>query len=200
MTGLTRPALLAVLALAGWGPGACQRRAPAPVDPPCAAVEGALPAGARVDGLAGEFRLTLVATRGPRAGSSTSGALHLRRNEGGAGPAPADGVRYPLYGGAELSLDSVGAVAPGDIRPAEPARPGVLAIEWRRTGQPERTEITFRFGVDANQGGPQRFDGAHLALFLALVSADRFAGRWDSGTAERQASGYFCAIRVGATS
>jgi len=190
---MRRPALLAVLVLAGWGPGACQRRAPVPADPPCVAVEGSLPAGTRADGLAGEFRLTLVATRGPRAGRSASGALHLRRNDGRAGPAPAAGVRYPLYGGAGLSPDSVGAIAPGDVRSMEAARPGVLVIE-------SPGSLTLRFGAEVNGGGPPRFDGAHLALFPATLSADRFAGRWDSGTAEQRAGGYFCAVRVGVTS
>ncbi|HEV7590184.1 MAG TPA: hypothetical protein VGO40_18845, partial [Longimicrobium sp.] len=65
-----RALLLAALGLAGWGPPACAGRAPVPAaaDAPCAAVEGSLPAGATADGLAGEFRLTLVATRGARAG------------------------------------------------------------------------------------------------------------------------------------
>jgi hypothetical protein len=197
------PSLLAVLALAGWGPGACGAPAPVPAaslpHPPCTAVEGSLPAGARADGLEGEFRLTLVATRGARTGGSTSGTLHLRRNDVGAGPAAAEGVRYPLYGGAELSLDSVGAVAPGDIGSTAAARPGVLVIEWRRAGQPaDRDEIILRFGTEANAEGPQRFDGAHLSLFPATLTAGRFAGRWDSGTGQQQASGHFCAERVAA--
>jgi hypothetical protein len=190
MRRLRGPALPLLLVLVGWSPGACQRRAPAPpaADEPCAAVEGSLPAGTRVDGLEGDYRLTLVATRGARAGRSTTGALHLRRNDGGAGPSPPEGVRYPLYGSAELALDSVGAIAPGDVASTEAARPGVLAIESRGT-------FMFRFGADANGSGPPRFDGAHLALFPATLSADRFAGRWDSGTAEQRSAGYFCAVR-----
>jgi len=186
-----------LLALAAWGPPACAGRSPAPAsaDVPCTAAEGSLPAGATADGLAGEYRLTLVATRGARAGASASGALHLRRNEGGAGPAPTPGVRYPLYGGAEVALDSVGAVAPGDIRSQAPAGPGVLVMEWRRAGS-DRTEITLRFGADANGDGPPRFDGAHVALSPVTLSADGFAGSWDSGVAEQRAGGYFCAVRV----
>jgi len=183
-------ALPLALALAGWAPGACPGRAPAPsaADTPCAAVEGSLPAGTRADGLAGEYRLTLVATRGPRAGSSTTGALRLLRNDGHAGPAATEGVRYPLYGDARLALDSVGAIAPGDVGSTEAARPGVLAIESRGT-------LTLRFGADANGSGPPRFDGSHLALFPVTLAADRFAGRWNSGTAEQPSGGYFCAVR-----
>ena len=60
--------------------------------------------------------------------------------------------------------------------------------------------LSFRFGADANRGGDPRFDGSHLALFPVTISADRFAGRWDSGTSEQRASGYFCAVRVGGAS
>jgi len=183
-----RPALplLGLLALAAWGPGACQRRAPAPA-PPCAEVQGPLPAGARADGLAGHFSLTLVATRGERTGASTRGELHLLRNEAGAGPAPAEGVRYPLYGWAELSADSVGAVAPGDAGSRDAARPGVLVVE-------ERARIILRFGAEANRGGGVRFDGAYFTLVPAAIAADGFAGRWTSGVGGRTVSGYFCAV------
>ena len=198
---MKRPAaVLAALALAGWGPAACPGRAPAPAavaEAPCAQAEGALPAGARADALEGEFRLTLAATRGRRAGHSTSGALHLRRFEPGAGPADAAGAHYPLYGGAEVALDSVAAVAPGDIGSMAPARPGVLVFDWRRPGSPpDRLDIILRFGADANAPGPQRFDGSHLALFPATLAADGFAGRWDSGVGTQQTAGYFCARRV----
>jgi hypothetical protein len=186
------PGMPLLLALAAWGPAACPGRAPSPAaaDAPCAAVEGSLPAGARFDGLAGEYRLTLVATRSTRSGSSATGTLRLRQNDGGAG-APMEGVRYPLYGAAALALDSVGAAAPGEVGSMEAARPGVLAIEQRGT-------LTLRFGADANGSGPPRFDGSHLALFPTTVAADRFTGRWDSGTAERRSGGYFCAVRVAA--
>jgi len=185
-----RPALplLAALALAGWGPAACARRAPVPA-PPCAEVQGALPAGAGAEGLAGDFRLTLVATRGARTGASTTGALHLRRNDAGAGPAPAAGVRYPLHGWARVAVDSVGAVAPGDIGSREAARPGVLVVE-------EPARLILRFGAEANRGGVVRFDGAYLTLVPATITADGFAGRWNSGVAAQEASGYFCAARA----
>ncbi|MFL5387065.1 MAG: hypothetical protein ACJ8GN_31610 [Longimicrobiaceae bacterium] len=190
---MRRPAfpLLAALALAGWGPAACQRGAPAPA-PPCAEVQGALPAEARADGLAGDFGLTLVATRGARTGARATGSLHLRRNDAGAGPAPSEGVRYPLVGWAEAPVDSVGAVAPGDVGSREAARPGVLAVEERRAG---RTQLILRFGAEANRG-VVRFDGAYLVLTPAALTADGFAGRWNSGVGGQTASGYFCAHRT----
>jgi len=109
---------------------------------------------------------------------------------------PQPGVRYPLYGGAELALDSIGAVTPGDIGRADAAAPGVLVIEWRRAGPEPAEQITLRFGADANRGGPDRFDGAHLALQVAMSEHDRFAGIWDSGGGDARAGGYFCAQRA----
>lgn len=200
-------AVLALFALGAWTAASCNGRAPAADAAPsaagdavpCAPAAGALFDGGRADRLAGDFRLTLVATRGPRQGRSASGRLVLRAFDGAARPVPAAaGVRFPLYGGAELSVDSVGAVVPGDIRAADATRPGVLVMEWRRaTPPPPSDQITLRFGADANRAGPDRFDGAHLALSIATSSPDRFAGIWDSGAGDQQAGGYFCAQRVG---
>jgi hypothetical protein len=55
----------------------------------------------------------------------------------------------------------------------------------------------LRLGADANQGGLPRFDGAFTALTVTAMEADRFAGTWESG-GEEDASGYFCAERIGA--
>ena len=105
-------------------------------------------------------------------------------------------MRYPLYGGAELALDSVGAIAAGDIARAEAAAPGVLVMEWQRATPEPAPQITLRFGADANRGGPRRFDGPYLALQVAASERDRFAGIWNSGGGEERAGGYFCAQRV----
>lgn len=192
-------ALLAVLALAGWA-GECPRRAPAPAtaSAPCAPVqEGMLAAGARADALAGEYRLTLAATRGPRSGQSASGTLRLEAFGARPVPVPATaGTRYPLFGGTDVALADVGALALGDVRGADPARPGVLVMEWARTGAAPGNEITLRLGSEANQGGQQRFDGTYMALSVREMTADRFVGTWESGAGEPVAGGYFCAERV----
>ena len=191
-------ALLAVLGLAGWA-GECPRRAPAPASA-CEPAEGELAAGARGEALAGAFRLTLVATRGPQAGASAVGTLRLQPF--GARPAPfpaAEGVRYPLFGGTEVDLAEVGAVAAGEARRADAARPGVLVLEWARAGAPAgANEITLRLGADANHGDRQRFDGAYTALSLTALSAEGFRGRWESGANQPVAGGYFCAERIAA--
>ena len=157
-------------------------------------MQGELAAGSRADALAGEFQLSLTATSGPRSGSSASGMLRLRPFGNRPPPiAPAERVRYPLYGATDLAPASVGAVTPGDAGRDDPAGPGVLAMEWERSGA---QAITLRLGADANRAGPSRFDGASLALFVTSITPERFAGRWESG-GEQRAGGYFCADRLG---
>jgi hypothetical protein len=68
----------------------------------------------------------------------------------------------------------------------------VLAIEQR--GSAGR-QLVLRFGADANGGGPPRFDGSYLALYVDRLPAQRILGRWSSGYAEHEAGGYFCAER-----
>lgn len=197
-----RPALVMVAALgaAGWAGGSCRAPdpAPAPAAPACAPVEGGAMAGARAEVLAGEFRLTLAATRGPRAGSSTSGTLRLQPFGAAPAPVPAtDGVRHPLFGGTSVRLDAVGAEAPGAVAPADPSRPGVLVMEWQRPGAPAGTpQVMLRLGADANEAGPPRFDGAFTALTVTALAPERFAGTWESGGGDAQAGGYFCADRI----
>jgi hypothetical protein len=176
--------------------GTCAGRAPAPADVACGPVEGALPAGAQAEPLRGEFRLTLVAVSGPGAGRSAAGKLRLHSFGTRQAPVPAaPGVSHPLYGATDVRLADVGAAAPGDATRDDPAAPGVLVIEWQRSGPPARNEITLRLGADANHGGQERFDGSHMALFVSSLSAERFTGRWRSG-GDQQAEGYFCAERV----
>ena len=206
MRGTLRASGVAVLlvGVAGWTAGSCGPRpaAPAPEAPAqpgqaaaCAPVEGTLAPNTPADALAGKYRLALVAASGPAAGRTAAGRLTLRPFGAAPSPMPAAAdTRYPLFGGAEVALAEVGAVAPGDIRGSDPARPGVLVLEWRRDGAPAgQNEITVRLGAEANRGGPPRFDGARMALFVTSVTPTRFAGRWESGG---RAGGYFCADRV----
>ncbi len=184
---------LAALLLAA-GAGAC-RAQPAVAPAPCAPV----PAGAATAGpdvLAGWYRLTLVATQGARTGRSVAGELRLQAHER---PAPQVGVRYPVRGTASIALDSVGAQAPGDIGSADAARPGVLGVEWRRSGgaRPDpRPQLTLRFGANANGPDTGQIEGVHMALFVDSITGSGFAGRWNSGVENQRAGGHFCANRV----
>jgi hypothetical protein len=186
-----RARVLAVLGVLGSTAGACHRTPPVvAADVPCAPVERSLAAGSHADGMAGDFRLTLVATRGTHTGQSVSGRLRLRAV--GPQPAPVDpatSVRYPLYGSAVIALDSVGATPSGDIGAMDAARPGVLVIE-------SSTDIVVRFGADGNSRTAQAFDGAYMALFVTALSPTRFAGRWNSGRGavpSQESGGHFCA-------
>jgi hypothetical protein len=193
-------AVLAALALGGWA-SSCGGRPPAPaaVAAECAPAAGPLAADARADALAGEHRLTLVAARGARTGESASGRLTLRAFGNRPVPVPAAaGTRYPLYGGTDVAVDAVGAVTPGAVAPDDAAAPGVLVMEWTRGDAPAgNRQITLRLGADANHGDLLRFDGAYLALTVTSVSADGFAGTWESGAGQAQAGGHFCAARTG---
>jgi hypothetical protein len=190
------PALVLGTALALSG-ATCAGRGPAPAAVPCAPVEGELAAGAQAEPLQGEFRLSLTAVSGPRAGSSAAGMLRLHSFGTRPAPVPATaGVSHPLYGATDVRLAEVGAAAHGDATRDDPAAPGVLVIEWQRSGPPAKNEITLRLGADANRGGEVRFDGAHMALFVTSLSPERFTGRWRSGGGDQQAEGYFCAERT----
>ncbi|WP_420125027.1 hypothetical protein [Longimicrobium sp.] len=196
----SRPGLALTVALGVSGWGACTARPPAAaaVVVACVPTDGQLVPGARADVLSGDFRLTLTADRGPRTGSSATGTLRLQAFGSRPVPVPpAEGVRYPLFGGTDVALDSVGALVPGAVDRADAARPGVLVLEWPRPGAPSGSnQIMLRLGADANQGGPPRFDGAFTALTVTALDADRFAGRWQSGGGDREAAGYFCAERI----
>lgn len=196
MTRLSRPALalLGALGVGAWA-DACPRPAPAAAAT-CAPVQADASAPVRAEGLAGAFRLTLVATGGPRAGQSVSGTLRLEAF--GARPAPLPvpaGYRFPLFGAAEVDVQAVGAVTPGAVDQLDAARPGVLVMETARPDAP--AEVMLRLGADANGAGPARFDGAFMALTLTATTSNGFAGRWQSGTGTDRASGHFCAERTG---
>jgi len=190
--GRTGAPRLAALLLAAAAAGAC-RAQPAVAPAPCAPVRGTLAAGATAAGLAGDYRLTLAATQGPRAGRSVAGRLRLAPQDRPV--QDAGGVRYPLYGSASVELDSVGAVAPGDVASASAARPGVRVLEWQRGGAPQ---LMLRLGAEANAGETGRIEGTHLSLFVDSLAPARFAGHWESAGDGRRAGGHFCAERVAA--
>lgn len=189
------------LSLAASLAAACGGRVPgASLAPPsCEPVPGELAAGVQADALAGSWELTLVATSGPRLGDTVSGSLRLRPY--GTRPAPLSipGVRYPLFGTADVDLAAVGAVAPGELGSDDPQAPGVLVLEWPRPGASAGTnEVVLRLGAEGNREERLRFDGTSMALFVDRVDEDRFAGRWRSGAGEELAAGHFCARRTGA--
>ncbi len=168
----------------------------------CEPVESSLAASVQTDGLAGEYRLVVIATEGERAGESATGTLRLTPMpedqraflDPSAGGGPREGVSVPLYGIASLDVGAVGGVIAGDLASDDPQRPGVLVVEERAEadGAPR---IYVRLGSEGNDRGRQRFDGAYFALSVAGVEAGAMFGSWTSGLETMQSSGHFCAYR-----
>jgi hypothetical protein len=182
---------------------ACRSAAPAakPAADTCAARTGELPREATAAALGGEYRLRLVATAGPRAGTSADARLRLAPLPDSLQmAAPVLGIRdtttrYPLAGSVELDPDAIGAVRTGDLGSTDPMAPGVLVIERRPVAPDVPPSLMLRLGADANRRGVVRFDGGHFALTVRRLDADGFAGTWSSGTGVGGATGYFCAER-----
>ena len=164
------------------GPQACM-----PVEEPASDV--------MATGLAGEYTLRLVATAGPKRGSSTEGGLDLMERDG-ASPTRGDtdgqadtAFSFPLHGSAELDFAAVGATLPGDAASADPSGPGVLVIQ-RPTG------VMLRLGSEANRQGMRRFDGGYTVLQVQQVTEQGFAGTWRSAVGLEESSGHFCALKA----
>jgi hypothetical protein len=199
---MTRRALLAALV----GLSACSPRRPAAdasaAQAPCAAVSGALPADASADGLRGAYRLALVASRGVRAGDSTSAELELVAADHSLQSPPAilglrdTTVRYPLIGWTSVDPAAVGGIRTGPFDSREPGAPGVLVIQ-RQTQRPEASrEIMLRLGSEANRRDRVRFDGGYFALTVLRIDGEGFDGTWASAAGKQAASGHFCARRT----
>jgi hypothetical protein len=198
-TGARLVALLAV--------GACHSAAPetnraaSPATDTCAATTGELPDSATRAG-AGEYRLRLVATAGPRSGKAVDAHLRLAPLADSLRvPPPMLGVQdtathYPLAGSTDLDPALVGGVSTGDNASTDPTAPGVLVIERHPDAADAPTRVMLRLGALANRRGVARFDGGYFALTVRRMDADGFAGTWSSGSAREAASGYFCAERT----
>jgi hypothetical protein len=177
------------------------RAQPSAADPrSCGPTSATLPRDASADELAGEHRLQVVATTGPKAGTTISGSLRLTPYEAAQRHRSLPNGRedsssaYVLYGTADLTLSEVGAEA-GDLTSSDPVRPGVLVISTAsKSGGPPR--VLLRLGAEANQRDLLRFDGAYTVLRVREISADGFAGEWESGAPLPQAGGHFCAVRA----
>lgn len=199
-TGARLVALLAVGACRSAAPAASPAARPAPDT--CAATTGELPdsaTGAR----AGEYRLRLVPTAGPRSGEVVDAHLRLAPLADSLQvPPPMLGIQdttthYPLAGSTDLDPALVGGVNTGDNASTDPTAPGVLVIERHPSAADGPTRVMLRLGALANRRGVARFDGGYFALTVRRLDADSFAGTWSSGTAREAASGYFCADRTG---
>ncbi|MEA2725467.1 MAG: hypothetical protein QOH59_3238, partial [Gemmatimonadales bacterium] len=153
-------------------------------------------------GLAGEYRLRLVATSGAKKGAATEGSLRLNpqtdslRYRSRLGGGRDSTVLHPLYGAADVDLARIDAVSVGSTTSLDPMQPGVLVMQRRTRGGSPRGEIILRLGSDANRRDRQRFDGGYTALRVRQIGPGRVAGSWASGVRAERAGGYFCATRM----
>lgn len=174
--------------------GACRGRAEANENAACVPTTDTLLADASAAGLAGEYRITIVATVGPAVGDTARGTLSLQpyaeemQQMPGAGGAVDPNFVAPVFGALNVDITRLGALGSVD-----PNMPGVIVIE--RVGEPKR--ILLRLGSEANRRDLQRFDGGYTVLEVQTLSDDSFAGSWRSEVTRTQAEGFFCAVRVG---
>jgi len=179
---------------------ACAARGgqPAPVaEAPCVPVDAVALAGTPWDSLAGEWRLTLVATRGPMAGRSVWGILSLRPQEPGLRRMDRPGpnlVTVPLVGTSDIRLEEVAAVRMGNLGSSDPSRPG--ASVWVSQGADGIVSGVLRLGQEEIGSRLQPFDAGYTALYLRRVGVSGIYGGWASGTPEEVAAGHFCAVRA----
>jgi hypothetical protein len=170
-----------------------------PCQPPSA---NALPRTASAAGLAGEYRLHLTASSGPRAGQAADAALRLEPvADSAAREIVVLGVRdttsrAALWGTTDLNPAAVGAIRTGSLTAESADAPGVLVIERRPIHAGAGTEIVLRLGADANRRGVARYDGGYFALNVQAIDPAGFTGTWSSGSGVSSTKGYFCAERT----
>lgn len=189
---MPRAWLCVVLAL-GTG---CRSR-PAEAEPQgCAPSTATLAADASAAGLAGTYRLRMIASSGPQNGKAVEGELRLLPLEsGGSGDAAGP---FVLRGAADLDLAAVGAPE-AELTSTDPTRPGVLVMQLAPAGQSKAPRIMLRLGAEANRRDVTRIEGAYTVLRLSELSEGGFAGSWQSGAPMPVAAGHFCATRVANT-
>ena len=193
-------ALRLALPLAVAACGARGSRVAPPPDDACRPV-AATPLGAAPwDSLPGQWRLTLVATSGRMAGRVAQGNLTLIAEEESLRRVDRPGpnvVTVPVVGSTDLSVEEVGAVRLGDLRSADPRRPGTSI--WVSIGPDGGTSAVMRVGQEEIGTRLQPVDAAYTVLYLRRVSGSAILGGWASGGgggAGEVASGHFCAARA----
>lgn len=139
-------------------------------------------------GLAGAYRLVLVAETGPAAGEAARGTLRLVET---------DSAGAPLRGWTDLRAAELGATVPGDAASREPDAPGVRVLVTPAdpvAGTSPR--VTVRLGSHANRVGPPLFDEAYAVLRVEAIAPAGFRGSWASGMGGTEVGGRFCAERL----
>jgi len=163
-----------------------------PAGPMCEPVDGPLAPDAGLSPVPISYRLTLVRGDAGERPAWVEGTLRLE-------PRPAELRRRedwsaPLQGTAEIELEQVGAHRVGSLESDDLDAPGVLVLVDRA-----EPTILLRFGSAANRTDRQVFDQAFTVLDVLEVDDNGFAGSWRSGLFGDQVTGFFCAVREGAS-
>jgi len=187
----------------------CVRRVPQSLPASnCKATPHVLGLERSVNGLAGSYDLTLLATHGPHNGQSSHGSLQLFPADiADRSPNPKFkhirpvyyGASFPYYGAARIDLSAVGASAERDITSTDPIYPGVLVTDFRGTDpdnhRPWReVEATLGGGNNRRDGTVETGWGTSTTLLVRELVPDGFLGSWRSGNSD-QTTGFFCAVR-----
>jgi len=148
-----------------------------------------------IDGLAGEFALTVVATQGFLRDSVVRGRLSLwiadspHRYYTGSPDYPdhvSDSVTFPLAGASDVDLETLGEVSLAySVGSRNRDRPGV---QGTRSGG-------LVFG---NAAGPQGMNlDAGVFFQILAITGQGFSGDWiDGGRRSPLPAGVFCAVRL----
>jgi hypothetical protein len=182
---------------------ACHHHPGTSLSAACEAVPLQNPRDMRLADLPGMYAVTFVATAGPRAGQTASGRLVLRPQDSGlltVGHADTTRVvEQPTIGQLDLAMEDVGATRMGDPMAEADTMPGVgFYVTRLRNGAVQG--VVARVGSASNTRGQMLFDGGYFALYVREVESDRISGGWASapGGMGREATGHFCARRIGA--
>jgi hypothetical protein len=198
--------LPSVLALLAASPAPAQQAA----HPSC---EPAPPHRQRADTVlaSGDYTLTLVTTRGLKAGSQATGSLWLNRTspsdrspKTGRRPAPSNQNGVPLYGAADLDFERVGAPVFRDDalvplpESRDPVRPGVVVLvqNWQSDTLPRGLVLVI--GSLTNRRDDEGWlDGPGIGLWVRSTRDHDFFGTWSEFGIIRGGEGHFCARYVG---
>ncbi len=154
----------------------------------------------------GEYRLSLTATRGSRAGASAEGPAWLHATSSDdvsprTGKRAKDQVPSSLYGWTGIDLKLVGApLCPDSPEPSpasrDPTAPGLLVIEARApqrgTSSGERKVPTILVATLTNlRHGKSWLDGCGFAMYVLGRDGPCYTGQWSEWGLLRDGQGSF---------
>jgi len=178
----------------------------------CRPTKTALSLEENLDGMAGRYRLTLVAAFGPRQGKSTPGTLELWRSDtSDRSPdpryrslRPTNSNEYmPFVGSASLDFKSVGAAvrSTGGSDPSsrDPMYPGMMVTDDRgfdSDTQRRFREVTIHVSDNRRDNVVVTSILPSTRLLVGRIGEEGLSGTWGSGSFDDTAGGYWCAYRV----